>query len=82
MRLPSHQNCKGKNGLSFKLLACHGMYVIAAEQTKAPFDPKEIIFPWEVWARVGGNVVLRAERLRCWRPLLSTWRDHCAQLQG
>lgn len=50
------QNCE-KNGLSFKLLAC-GMYVIAAEQTKAPFDPKGVI-SLRRCGLVGGNVVLR-----------------------
>lgn len=64
MRPPRHQNCE-KKGIIVKLLA-YGMYVTAAEQTKAPSDRKEIFLPWEVWGRGGrGKVVLRAERLRC-----------------
>lgn len=43
VRLPSHRTVS-KNGLSFKLLAC-GMYVIAAEQTKASLLTPRRSFP-------------------------------------
>ena len=57
------------------------MYVTAAEQIKAPSDSKEIFFPWEVWGRGGrGKMILRAERLRCWRGVQQ--RGLCRCLKG